>query len=236
MDPTEDTYAAWAADPSPENLHSVVKTLEPSIMQSLHRMNAANDSLMTGKARLLAADAVKSWQPGRGASLPTWTVHQLGQLHRFRRANSQVLQLPEGVQLDALKIESATREFVDKHGREPDEDELADGSQLSRKRIRDIRQTAVATPGPNVVSADVSLVADTADYMPEATDAVYDSSDKLDKWIMEGRMGYNGRPTVSTMELLKRTKLTPPQLARRVSRIAMRIQNVTSNLEDLYSR
>ncbi len=112
-DEWEPHYEAWQADPTPDRLNTVVTALAPTIHQQLARAGMHQDPLLKAKARTLAADAVQTWTPGAGASLPTWVGHQMTQLHRFRRLNSQVLQIPEGIQLDALRLEHARRSFVD---------------------------------------------------------------------------------------------------------------------------
>jgi len=232
-DEWEPHYEAWQADPTPDRLNTVVTALAPTIHQQLARAGMHQDPLLKAKARTLAADAVQTWTPGAGASLPTWVGHQMTQLHRFRRLNSQVLQIPEGIQLDALRLEHARRSFVDDKGKEPDEDELSDAAGMPLRRLRDIRLGMRTTPGAGALPAGLEQTS-TPNHHPEALDAVYSSADKVDRQIMEGKMGYNGRPMLPTLELLQRTKLSPPQLARRATNLARRLQGITSDLESLY--
>lgn len=227
-------YQTWQKDPTPANLHGVVKALSPTVDQHLARMGMHQDPLLRSKAQLLAADAVRTWDPTQSSSLPTWVGHQMTPLHRFRRISNQVLAIPEGIQLDNLKLENSRRKFIDDYGRDPDEDELADASGLTIKRMRDIRRgtpiTPGATPGGDTPAASMT------DHVGEAMDAVYGSADSVDRIIMEARMGYNGRPILSTQDILRRTKLQAPQLARRASRLAMQIQQTAGDLEGLYGR
>jgi hypothetical protein len=229
----EPHYEAWRADPTPDQMNAVVTALAPTIQQQLARSGMHQDPLMKAKARTLAASAVSSWEPGKGSNLPTWVGHQMTQLHRFRRLNSQVLQVPEGLQLDALKLENARRSFEDEHGRDPDEDELSDYSGLPLRRMRDIRIGTPTTPGSAALAEGIGQQT-SPEHTVEAMAAVYGDSDKVDRTIMEGRLGYNNRPQRPTLHILQATKLSPPQLARRVTALARRIQAVTSDLEHLY--
>jgi Sigma-70 region 3 len=226
-------YAGWKADPTPSKLNAVVDVLHPQIDQHLARMGMHGDPLMRSKARLLAADAIKTWDPGQGGSLPTWTGHQLMQLHRFRRLSQQALDIPEGVQLDALKIEQQRRELAEKKNREPTQEELADATGFSMKRLRDVQTGMRPTPAASAFG-DASPAMLYNDHTAEAMDAIYGTADTVDKQIMEGRMGYNGAPTVDTRTLLLRTKLTPPQLSRRAARLATTLQATLADLEKLY--
>lgn len=232
-DDWEPHYEAWRADPTPDRMNTVVTALAPTIQQQLARSGMHQDPLMKAKARTLAAGAVSSWEPGKGSNLPTWVGHQMTQLHRFRRLNSQVLQIPEGIQLDALRLENARRGFEDEHGRDPDEDELSDRSGMPLRRMRDIRAGMPSTPG-NATLPEGMGQQTSPEHTIEAMDAVYGESDRVDRTIMEGRMGYNNRPQRPTLHILKTTKLSPPQLARRVTALSRRIQSVTDDLEKLY--
>jgi hypothetical protein len=229
----ETSYKAWQTDPTPDQLHGVVKALAPTIQQQLARAGMHQDPLLKAKAQTLAAAAVQTWEPGKGSNLPTWVGHQMTQLHRFRRLNNQVLQVPEGLQLDALRLENARRQFEDEKGQEPDEEELSDYSGLPMRRMRDIRAAMPTTPGTGALPEGVTQQS-APDHVPEAMDAVYNSSDRVDRLILEGRLGFNNKPQQPTLKLLERTKLSPSQLSRRVAALAGRIQSITSDLESLY--
>lgn len=230
----KEAYEAWKKTPDKTALHNVVQSLEPAIKWHLSKMGASNDPLMHTKAKLYAADAVQSWDSTANTSLPTWVSHQMSRLYRFRRVSNQVLNVPERVQLDASSIARGTAEFQDKNNREPDEDELADATGLTKKRIADVRKSMLSMPGEGAL-ADYSPAISATDHTREAMDAAYDDSDSIDRAIMEHRMGYNNRPVLPTPELLAKTKLSAPQLARRAGRLAVRIGNITSDLEKLYS-
>jgi hypothetical protein len=156
------------------------------------------------------------------------------QLHRFRRLSQQSLQVPERLQLDAFKAEQARREFGDKNSREPNQEEWADAAGLSMRRLRDIQTGIRPTPATSAFGDGGSPALAYSDHTAEAMDAVYGSADTVDKAILEGKMGYNGAKQLGTLDLLKRTKLTPPQLSRRASRLAQSIQSTMSDLEALY--
>lgn len=227
-------YEAWKQSPAPETMHAVIKTVTPAIDQHLTRMGMHNDPILRAKSRLVAADAVRKYDPAYGATLPTWVGQQMAQLHRFRRLNSQVLPLPERMQLDALKIEHARREFVDRTGQEPDQLELADEAGLAVKRIKDVQSFNKVTPSQEAVGGQMPGGSAT-DYMSEAIDAVYNSGDKIDRLVLEGRMGYNGAKIQPSGLLMQKTRLSPFQLSRRARRLAEKVQNMTQQLEALYA-
>lgn len=228
-------YATWQAEQTPQALHQVVTSVEPVIRSSLARMSASNDGAMQAKARLLVAEAVRTYKPDTSTALPTWVHHQMAQLHRFRRLSNQTLQVPERLQLDALKLENTRRELQDKLQREPDMSELGDAAQMAPRRMRDIRLAMRTMPGSSALAEDANVGTQTSPaHVQEAMDAVYDEADRVDRLIMQGRMGMNGQDPIPPLELMRQTKLSPFQLSRRATALSQRIHRLTSDLEGIY--
>ena len=232
--PWQNAYDEWNQQPTPDRLHGVVRALQPAITQHLYRYGAQDDPLLKAKARVLAAQAVRTWKPSAETSLPTWTGQQMIQLQRFRRNNSMALHVPEGIQLDAHKADQAKKSFMDVHDREPDQHESADAAGLSMKRLKAVQLGM--RPMPSESAFDGGIAASSTDYPVEAIDMVYNEANKVDRAIMEGRMGYNGASTLATPQLLQKTKLSPFQLARRVTGLTSRISRVMQDLEEVYAK
>jgi hypothetical protein len=60
---TSDTLNLYTQDPSPDNLSNVVASLNPTINYALISVNGANDPVLKSEAKLIAANAVKSYDP-----------------------------------------------------------------------------------------------------------------------------------------------------------------------------
>jgi len=226
-------YDQWVADPSPENLKSVVDGLEPTINYSLSQVGAVSDPYMRAKARKIAADSVRSYDPNSEAALPTWTTQQLMQLKRISRQSSPSMRIPEKAQLDGLAISRAEVEFLDKYDRYPDLDELSDATMLPKKRIEDVRKMTRAVPSESALQG-ATLNPQEPDYYNEAADYVYADLDSTDKKILEMKTGYGGKysptpPAVIAAEL----GIHESNVTRRAARIAMRINEVEKGLKDI---
>lgn len=225
-------YEQWTTKPGRDTLAGVVTSLQPTINQKLAAMGAHSDPILQSHAPLLAAEAIKTWKPEKGASLPTWVSTQLNQLYRVRR-NSGPVHIPERQQLDAMRVFKLERELEDATGEVPTADVLADKAGMSVKRLKEIRTRMRPVVGEaNLGSAE--LPGSTADFTQEAMDLLYSEADKVDKLIIEGRTGYGGASVVDTPVLLKRTKLDQFQLARRAVKLHRRMQNLRDELERVY--
>lgn len=232
----ETPYSVWQADPSVDNLAGVLESLRPTIASSLASMGAAGNPHVMAKARVVAAKAIKSYNPEAGASLPTWVSNQLRQLTRDIRKSNNSLSVAEGVQLDGYRLYQAETEFEDENGREPTVEELADKTHLSVKRIKAIRKKlkAVVTDGTVTSEAGDSMVAtQNTDYTQDALEYVYADSDTTDKKLLEYMTGFGGEDKLDNKAIMEKLKLTPVQLTRRKARLSMRINKIVENLEQV---
>jgi hypothetical protein len=226
-----DYYNAWRMDPSPTNLAQVVKALEPVVSYKVSAMGVADNPQMKHQARLFAVDAVKSFNPGAGASLTTWTQSQLQGMNRFRRENSGPVKVPDRLALDAWAVEKARRELEDEFGYEPDVKTLADRAKLSVKRI------AAVNKATRPIASDSQMhdpAASMSDFMGEALEYVYDESDPIDRKIIEMSTGYGGVQALPKNKIAERLGVSSSQITRRTERIAQKLQAMERDIEETY--
>ena len=225
-------YNSYLSDPTPDNLFNVVEQLNPVINYSLSTINATTDNLIKNKAKIFAADAIKKFNPTSGASLPTWVSGQLMQLKRFKRDVNQPIKVPERTQLDAYTLARAEQEFIDKNNREPDVEELADYAKIPRKRIEKIRRTFRAMPSQGAIGE--GFTQSETDFGTEALDYVYKDADKMDRKIIEMKLGYGGRyEPMAPNKISTMLGLTPSQLTRRSIKLSLKIQEIEKNLQSI---
>lgn len=211
----------------------MVDSVRPSISYALVQAGAGDDPYLQIQARTLAAKAIKSYDPSKGASLPTWVTQQLMQLRRMKRTSQNAIRLPEQVQLDAFQIHKATMNFMDQKGREPDILELSDAVHLSPKRIAHVRSfsTPIVAEGAFGEGGGATSVS----HDEEALAYLYKDSDAVDRQILEMRMGYGGKhPTPLPKNIIgERLKLHPSQVTRRAARLAMRLNQIQQDLSEI---
>lgn len=228
MSPHETSFADYQSDPTPARLSAVVRSLTPTISYALSSLQSQSDPVMKIKARTLAAKAVQSYDPDRGAALPTWVSSQLLPLRRARRNMQTAVRVPERIHLDAYSLAKAEKDFVDKHNREPDVAELSDFSKMPIRRIAAIRSTMRRTPSETSIGEGAPPIE--TDFTGEAVDYVHQDSDHVDRRILELKTGYGGHEVTPPWRIAEMLKLTPTQLTRRSQRITYRIQNIEKRL------
>jgi DNA-directed RNA polymerase specialized sigma subunit len=228
-------YENWVTDPSPENMGAILKAKKPLILSEISRYPGDN-RILKGRAKKLAVDAVRSYDPASGARLTSWIVTQLQPLSRYGRKSSQLLNTSELAYRQFAEIDSYRREFLDNEGREPSDDELADMSGISVKRINQVRKMnpVVRSTGAMEDTAgtetDFSMPAvqdlENDPLLNTAVEAVYDSSDERDKAILDMKMGRNKKPAISNQEIAMRLGVSPGLVSQRSLELAKSIQDV----------
>lgn len=226
---SRELYDGYMADPTPDNLGKVVKSLDPVINKTLVALGETANPQLRAQAKIFAARAIKKYDPQYGAQLHTWVANQLMQLRRARRANNSPIKVPERVQIDAYYIDGKTKEFVEEHGREPNLTELADATKMPIKRITKVREQFYKVPGSAAIPEDAQTNSE-VDFMHEAVAYLYEDVDHINKKILEHRTGYGGSPILSNSELSAMLGVRPDVISKRSARIGSQLEKIYTML------
>lgn len=224
-------YDAWMVDPSPDNMAKVVESLEPAINSEIQRYSGPKP-LLRGKAKALTIQAIKKYDPTRGAQLRSWVVTQMQPLSRYGQ-QLRPIHASEMAIRQAAELNRISTELSDDIGHTPTHEELADETGLSVKRIKMLRRTVIPVisegtiagnieddEGPNLPGTNQSNVLGNAEEM------VYDSLNERDRRIYDWKIGKHGKPVLSNMEIAKRLGVTPALISQRSSQLAEQIRDL----------
>lgn len=227
----EIAFGEWQANQTPHNLQRVVRSLDSVIKYKAGSGTDANPQMLH-QGRLFAAQAIPKYDPSSGVKLSTFVQGHLKSLNRYRRETGGPVKVPERAQLDAWHLEKSRRDFMDRTGQEPDLDELADLSHISKKRIVEVNRITrpVASESQMVGGTSTSM----SDHQDEALDYVYGDSDRVDRRIIELITGYGGHPPVSKKDAARILKVSPAQVTRRSERIGRKIQEIHDALDSTH--
>ena len=223
-------FDEWQKNQTPEVNTRLLGTVQPIIDTAISSYAGANASpTLKNKARLMTLKALGSYDPQKG----NVKTHLLSQLQSLRRAAAQeqnIIGIPEQVGLDFQRLSAAENELRDSLSRDPTDDELADMTGLSTRRIKKIRgfnqpvsegMTAAQTGNSE---DDVNTeVASTLPNYTKHTDAwldfVYGDLSPTDKLIMDMTLGRNGRRRAATQDIARRLNITPGAVSQRAAKI-----------------
>lgn len=215
-------YDAWKADPSPQQNALLLKTVHPIIEGAVNAHVGASNPLLISRARRMTLDAVRSYDPRR-ARLKTHLFNQLQGLKRVQRQQSTILKVPERVALDRYHLENHHKELAHELGRDPTDNELADRTGFSPRRMSKIRSYIPAAAEGQMVDQEtgqpIGFSGAVIDPHHETrnmwSEMVYDDLAPTDKLIMEHAFGMNGRRVLQNQEIAAKLKRSPGLVSQR---------------------
>ena len=236
-----DSYESWRSNSTPDNLYKVVKDMAPTINYALSNLGAMGDPALEGEASLVAAKAIRKYDPDQGTKLSTYMTHQLQQMNRIARKLREPLRIPERQQMERHALFNSEMEFTEKYGREPSTAELADFTNIHIDKIGKLRRlpytvrTQEYTRGTEDAEGDpASPIVDKLDFMDEAIDYVYLNSQPLDQRVFELMTGYAGSELLTPKEVAERLDISRSQVSRRFARMVSDLQDIEGRLNKVY--
>jgi DNA-directed RNA polymerase specialized sigma subunit len=226
----EEHFDAWSKNQTPENMASLLDAADPVIGSALTSY-AGGNQLFRGKARKLAIDAFKSFDPSKGTKLRTHLMVQLQPLSRMHRDHSQSIRIPERISSDLYHVNQANQQLFDKLGREPSDKEIADHTGLSMRRLVHVRKFA----RPSLPESGLTFTneegeeevfypgTEKADPQRVWIEYVHHDLSPMDQKILEWKTGLYGKSVLSTMEIARRMGMTPGAVSQRAAKISARI-------------
>lgn len=242
MSKINENYLKWADDPTPENMAVTLSTLDPIISSEVNRYPGPKH-VMRSKARELAVNAVKTYDPASGTQLGSWVVTQLQPLNRYgRQTAGGSVRMPEVAARQAAELETIRRNLLDDLGDEPTDEQLADETGLSVTRVRNLRNMSKAVITEGQLEEAAPLGDDEAAAAPAVLDTGADPGlhtaleivsgelNDRDRSILEMRTGYNGKPVLDNNTIAKRLGVSPALISQRAAVIAGRLMEVRNRV------
>ena len=228
------TYEAWSLDQTPENMAKVLGSLDTTLNSEVQRYSGPQ-SLLKGRAKVLAVDAIRKYDPTRGAQLRSWVVTNLQPLSRYGQQLRPIHSSEMAIR-QAAEINRVNEELSEDLGREATMEELADETGLSRKRIQQVRDSVKATvtesafsesdeSGEGVKSSPGVVQYDT---LTTAKEMVYESLSPRDKQIYDWKIGAHGKAVLPNRLIAKRLGVTPALISQRSQQMAYQIRDLAN--------
>ncbi len=231
-------FDAYRAAPAPETLDKVVRTLDPVIGYHLAVRNLGQSPQLRARARVIAANAVRTYDPASGAKLASWVGTQMQRLNRMGRMSGSGLKVPDRIYTDAQSLRAAEAGFLAEHDRVPDLLELSDAARMPAARVTAVRRS-LRRSVPSMTFGDTLPSGLTEDEDPDVDEAVayvYQDSDKIDRKILEMKTGYGGayEGGSDSTQIAKHLNIDPSQVSRRLNKITLRILKQQDELQQAY--
>jgi DNA-directed RNA polymerase specialized sigma subunit len=223
------THQMWQKNQTPEMNTKMLEKIQPTIDTAISSYVGQNPSVtMQTRAKLMALKALNNFDPARG-NVRTHLLSQMQSLRRMAAQEQNIIGIPEQAGLDYQKLTEAERDLQDRLSRDPSDDEIANATGLSTRRIGKIRSFhQPLAEGSTILETgdDYTDSGDIASKIPGQTSAhdawsnfVYGDLSPTNKLIMDMSLGRNGRRKTSVQEIARKLNITPGAVSQRAAKI-----------------
>lgn len=226
--PVNSLIADWQKTQKPELTDELLRRMKPTISAAMSSYAPGMERQLAVKAANLTLDALKTFDPSKGASPNTHVFHTLKRLSRYGIEASNIIPQSEGVIADRKKLEEASNRFIDLHDREPSLAELADATGFSKKKIDKLMSVN------SVINESATLAEDSQkdtfassdltdkDYF----DYVYASVGPIDQKIMDWTSGLGAGKQLSNNDIAKKLNMTAAAVSQRKAKIQKMLSDI----------
>lgn len=222
-------HTQWLQNPTPQQNTQVLSAVQPIIDTAVSSYVGQNPTpAIKTRAKLMALKALKTFDPKLG-NVKTHLLSQMQGLRRLAAQEQNIIAIPEQVGLDFQKLTEAENDLRDRLSRDPSDDEIADYTGLSTRRIKKIRDFhKPIAEGSTVIetSDDYADSGGIASKIPGQTteqdawaEFVYGDLNPTNKLIMDMALGLHGRRKASVQEIARKLNITPGAVSQRAAKI-----------------
>lgn len=214
-------YDAWkGGDKSAKT--ELVKEMQP-VVQSVLRSYGGGDKALLTRARIMAVQALDTYDPRKAPALSTHLHNQLKSLYRLRGERQNISHVPENTRMDRVHIQQFINEWKSERGYEPDELTIADNMHVSRNRVRNA--LGYSTVPSSLMASDKGDAATAERRSPQDVwkDYVYHDLGPADRKIMEWSWSYGGSRRKSVNEQADKLGISAAAVSQRRRKIMERL-------------
>jgi len=227
----EEIYSQWRKKPDKATTAKMLSAVSVDIDRAIFASAGASNPLLRSRAKLMAVQAMKRYDPTQSA-LGTHIINSLQGLKRVNRQQNQIISVPERVFYDQNYLRGAETEFELDNGRTATDEELADATGLSSRRIKHVRKFH-----PGISEGALSVDDEDAEFSnaPAILNrrdngaflrVVYDDADNVDKKIMEWSFGMNGNSILPGHVIATKLRISPGAVSQRKAKIQSSLDTV----------
>jgi DNA-directed RNA polymerase specialized sigma subunit len=225
-------YKSWRERQTPDSMAAALEAADPVINNAITSYAGGNKTLRT-QAKKLAARGIQTYDPERGAQLHSHLMNQLQPLRRLHQQRSNVIHVPERVQVDLFKLRQAQQGFFDRFGREAADTELAEHLGLPQSRIRHLRKFMKQERAESSMQSisdegEEPFYPGSSSAKPEDiwTEYVHHDASPIDQKILEWKTGFNGKEILSTQDIARKLRISPSAVSQRATRMAQQLKRL----------
>jgi DNA-directed RNA polymerase specialized sigma subunit len=220
-------WQTWQQQQDDESMRQVLRAADGTINAGIKSYAPNSTPAMRSRAKILTRRAIQTYDPNKGTKLKTHIMNNLQPLRRESMAYN-TLHTPERVRMDLYAVNQKREAFEMEHGRAPSDEELADFTGLSKKRINHIRmydkrpvfETALQAQSEGDKRSMPGVIPEDDLW----TEFVYEGLSSSDQRIYDMKTGYGGsKDPQSVSEIARELNMSPSAVSQRLAKIDMEL-------------
>lgn len=218
----EDGYKRWSGTKTTEDLVKLLERAKPVISASVKSYAGVDDPAAYSHARLLAAKAIRGYDPSKGTKLQTHLMTQLQPLRRFAARRRNLVKVPEQVQYELAGVAAEEERLREELARDPSEMEIAEALQMSPKKLAKLRKYRTGVVAEGQMKDETGAPVQVSVASPGNSrwfDYVYHDVSPIDRKILEWRTGYNGVKMIPNGAIANKLGLSAGAVSQRVAKL-----------------
>lgn len=218
-------YTIWKKNPNKRTMSNVIREVDPIISRELTAYKGAiNPIALKGMAKKIAIDAIKTYDPNKGASLGTHISRQMTRLHRKNYASANAIRLPENLQQGVGGFLRAKEHLEGTLGREPTAAEIADEMNWNIRQVTQLEKQVRNETSSGQLQFDPAHI--TESVFDSKIDFFYNDLSPQDKLLFEHTTGYGGKKLLSKKEIATKLNISAPRVSQLASQLANKLKRV----------
>jgi DNA-directed RNA polymerase specialized sigma subunit len=223
-DSVDQDWQTWKASGDPKKLRGLVNRLQPTITGVLNSAGIKSP-ILNDRAKLMAAKALHSFDPTRGAGLKTYVSAQLRSLVRDAPKIQEPMVPGQKYRSEVAALHTAKQRFNDTFGRDATDEELSELTNVPlRKVIRLQSSNRARIPMSMVEEADddstaPDVIGSTRTPQDDWTDAIYYGLGDVDRLILMHKTGYRNGERLDDDAIAGKVGLSVDAVQQRARRI-----------------
>jgi DNA-directed RNA polymerase specialized sigma subunit len=230
----QDLYKQWVTGgKKPQDLEPLLKSYAPLIHKATNKFKGRVEiptSAIDFEAKRLFVNALNTWSPKGGASLPTYVNLNLKKLQRFVQTTQNLARIPEHVIRHVGTYQAAKADLTDRLGHEPDDQTLFEEAHRLDPRIsmghikrinKELRKGYVQQ---GYEGSETFKTPDITPRVKEVIGLVHHQLNESERAVHEYWFGLNGKPQLSTSQIAKKMKWDAPKVSKTKKAIWGKIQ------------
>jgi DNA-directed RNA polymerase specialized sigma subunit len=235
--PLLETWMMWKKTPDKATSRLLLQQAAPAIRTGISYHAGGGSRTLEGQAKLKVLDAARTYDPSKGASLSTHIINTLAGLRRDAIKATNVLSVGEVAYRQHQYLRQQEEEFRDQHGRDPDDEELADYSKIADvERVRKLKRFRPGVSLDQIQRSSVDSEDDLFEPPVEKDDSLHyativrDASDNpKERFIIDHTFGLEGKKVYEGKEIARRLGVTEGLISQLKLKIQKRIDALVDN-------